>query len=127
MVTIIKDIDRINEHLQQCKGGEAMIWLFSTTFRRLCIRVWKDIKDPVETYIMLGGVRHMNGPFDIQGIDLRVGQMPDEHFGTCYYVVDEQNGFQLQAYAHVFLFHGDRSLFSNDLNSFVDWDKVVEA
>lgn len=127
MVTVIQDlnIDTANNLLQQFKGNEALIVMYSPTFRRLVINLYNLYGSGEVLYLTLAGCEHIKGPFNWDNANISLTDVPDPRGGRLTMVSDNTAGFELTANAGFILFHGPANEFGDTFDNFIDWDKAI--
>ncbi|SFM91253.1 hypothetical protein SAMN05428949_1273 [Chitinophaga sp. YR627] len=124
MVTIVKDIDRINELLRQYKGCNAQLWAYSVSLRRMAIRLWMDING--EQFLLLtAGTRYIQGYIDRENADITVREAVNEHNERIIIISDESADFKVIAGGGLILARGDFSEFNMHFDSLFDMEKAI--
>jgi hypothetical protein len=125
MITIVKDIDRISEILQQYKDCNAQVWAYHVSLRRMAIRLWMDINGE-QLMLVCGGIFYIQGFIDRENANVGISKRPDDKHEWAYCLTDDEAGFKLLAHNGIILARGDFGDFGMDFDSLFDWDKVVE-
>ncbi|ACU61641.1 hypothetical protein [Chitinophaga pinensis] len=125
MVTIVKDIDRINEILQQHKDCNAQIWAYSISLRRMAVRLWTDIKGE-QLMLVCGGVFYIQGFIERENANVSLSRRPDDMHEWAYTLTDDAAGFKLLAYNGIILARGDFSDFNLHFDSLFDFEKAID-
>jgi DNA-directed RNA polymerase beta' subunit len=113
---IITDINDANILLGKYKGGSLQISTYSTSLRRIAIKIQnKDIIDKV-TYFVGVGCEHMDGYFDFSNIDLHIENCSKNNLIK---LIDKLGNFQLMTNGGFTLAEGNEEEFNDTLEELI--------
>jgi hypothetical protein len=113
---IITDIEQANLLLNKYKGGRLQIITYSTSLRRIAIKIQKfDIDDKV-IYFVGVGCKYITGHFDFRNTDLHITNCTKNNFIK---LIDKSNNFNLTTNGGFALAEGFQNEFSNSLEELI--------
>lgn len=124
MVTVVQNIDHINEILQEYKDCNAQIWAYHVSLRRMAIRLWTDIKGE-QLILVCGGIFYVQGFIDRENANVSLSKCPDDKHEWAYCLTDDEAGFKLLAYNGIILARGDFGEFNMQFDSLFDMDNAI--
>ena len=121
---VITDIEEANSLLKEYVGSTAQICMFSTSLRRLAIRLLVATSEEV-VYIVGIGCKHIEGPFDWKNACLTLSAVQNSNGNLSTKIVDADVGFKLITSGGFTLAKGDDSEFGESFEDFIKQKNAV--
>lgn len=115
-MNIITDIEQANILLSKYKGGSLQIDMYSTSLRKLAIKIKsKDVLGKIVFFVGVGCV-HLDGYFDFYNIDLNIEHNSDNELFT---LIDKSRNFKLITNGGFSLAEGFEQEFNDTLEELI--------